>query len=541
MFKNYFFLNRFVVEANSLVKNFSAVDIFSQEKDKLIIELSNSKLSYFLEICVNPGFPYINLKDEFNRAKKNSVDIFPSLLNEKLLNLEIAKFDRIIKLQFERSQIYFAIRGKFTNIILIKDENISSFKKYSEKDLDDFSNEVKAIEFSKDFNIPQINKIENADFQNEIKKHSFIGKEIIKEIQIRNNEENNFSKFNKLFKILDEIKKEKPAVYINEKTGEIYISVKTFLSFSDLEIKEFENYIDAQNFYLGKRYFLFEYQRKRKLIEKHLERELKKVTSKLNKLKVKIEKGSNEELYKKFANLLLINIKNIRKGMNEIIVHDIYTNNEIKIILNPELSPRQNADNYFEKSRNERKSFEKSLALIKELEKEFSNLKFFEEKYSNAKSTKDLSSIISELKIKDNSYTPSSKEEIKNKFKQYLIEDKYFVFVGKDSQNNDLLTTKFAKQNDYWFHARGVPGSHVVLRVDNVKEGVPKNILKKAASLAAYHSKAKTAGTVPVSYTQKKYVVKKKGMAAGKVFLLREDVLLVQPEIPDNCKYIEKD
>ena len=130
------------------------------------------------------------------------------------------------------------------------------------------------------------------------------------------------------------------------------------------------------------------------------------------------------------------------------------------------------------------------------------------------------------------------KDDLKSKFKHYLLEGKYHLFVGKDSQNNDLLTTKFAKQNDYWFHARGVSGSHAVLRVENTKEVIPKNILKAAASISAFHSKAKTAGLVPVSYTFKKYVVKKKGMAPGKVALLREDTVLVHPEIPKNCEYV---
>jgi predicted ribosome quality control (RQC) complex YloA/Tae2 family protein len=74
--------------------------------------------------------------------------------------------------------------------------------------------------------------------------------------------------------------------------------------------------------------------------------------------------------------------------------------------------------------------------------------------------------------------------------------------------------------------------------VENTKESIPKPILKKAASLAAFHSKAKTAGVVPVAYTFKKYVVKKKGDPVGTVHLLREDVLLVKPEIPIGCEYI---
>ncbi|MDP2363753.1 MAG: NFACT RNA binding domain-containing protein, partial [Ignavibacteria bacterium] len=86
--------------------------------------------------------------------------------------------------------------------------------------------------------------------------------------------------------------------------------------------------------------------------------------------------------------------------------------------------------------------------------------------------------------------------------------------------------------------ARSVSGSHLVLRVENTKEGIPKDVIKKAASLAAYHSKAKTAGVVPVAYTFKKYVVKRKGMPVGQVSLLKEEVLLVKPEIPESCEYL---
>ena len=104
-----------------------------------------------------------------------------------------------------------------------------------------------------------------------------------------------------------------------------------------------------------------------------------------------------------------------------------------------------------------------------------------------------------------------------------------------------MLSIKFAKQNDYWFHARGLPGSHVVLRVENTKEGVPKNIIKNAASIAGYFSKAKTAKVAPISYTFAKFVYKKKGMEPGKVMISKEKVLLVKPEIPKNCEIANDD
>src|SRR3989304_1247309 len=135
----------------------------------------------------------------------------------------------------------------------------------------------------------------------------------------------------------------------------------------------------------------------------------------------------------------------------------------------------------------------------------------------------------------------SSSQDEKSRFRQFILYDKYPIFVGKNSKNNDKLTTSFAKQNDYWFHARSVSGSHVVLRYNKSQGDIQKIILEKVASVAAFYSKAKTSGLVPVSYTQKKYVIKRKGMEPGKVYLLKEKVLIVRPEIPKECKLVTEE
>jgi predicted ribosome quality control (RQC) complex YloA/Tae2 family protein len=254
-----------------------------------------------------------------------------------------------------------------------------------------------------------------------------------------------------------------------------------------------------------------------------------------------LEKGSSEEKYNKFGNLLLINLSSIKKGMKEIEVEDIYIDSEkIKIKLDPLLAPKQNTDRYFEKARNEKIRLLKSTQLYDATEKKYSELLSINKLLELPGTNKELNEIMKKLKIKEKAQT-EQKDDISKKFKQYFINNKYRVYVGKDSKNNDLLTTKFAKQNDLWFHARSVSGSHVVLRVDNTKEPVPKDILRKAASLAAFHSKAKTAGLVPVSYCFKKYVVKKKSMPVGQVILLREQSLLVKPEVPEGCEYVQND
>ena len=541
MIKNYFFLNRFIVEANKILNDAIVSSIFSQEKDKMIIELKRNNISMFLEISTNPGFPYITIKDKFNRAKKNTIDLFQDCVSSKLIAVEISKSDRVLKINLDSGSIFFAVRGKFTNVSFISNDGVMEHFKNPPEDFDekDFLDEIKSTRFINGYNFLRLELLKNGGILDELKaKYPFVGKEIITETKSRIKNDEAEEIITKVTRIIEEIFYESPAVFLDDNNLQIHLAVASFSIFPCTKKIIFEELIPAFNYYIGKKYYFEQLAGKKKKIQKHLEKELLRLSSKLNKLKGVIDRGSNEEEYYKLGNLLLINISSIRKGMSSIVIADIYDENKLVTVkLNDTLPPKKNVDLYFEKAKNDKIKYEKSQQLFNEVSKTYFSLKDYEQKLLAARALEDYNSIMKELKIKDENNS-SYKGDDQSKFKHYIIENKYHVFVGKDSRNNDLLTTKFAKQNDYWFHARSVPGSHVVLRVENTKEVIPKNILKKAASLAAYHSKAKTAGIVPVSFTLKKYVVKKKGMEAGKVALLKEDVLLVNPEIPPGCEYI---
>ena len=105
------------------------------------------------------------------------------------------------------------------------------------------------------------------------------------------------------------------------------------------------------------------------------------------------------------------------------------------------------------------------------------------------------------------------------------------MMVGKTDADNDRLSLRIAKSNDWWFHVRGMPGSHVILQAKS--DEVPdRDTLKKAAAIAAYHSKARNGGVVAVSCTQARYVTKPKGAKPGTVSIRKESVLKVRPEKP---------
>jgi predicted ribosome quality control (RQC) complex YloA/Tae2 family protein len=540
MLQNYFFLNRFLIEVQELLADSKIFEIFSQEKSKLVIVVSKNGEEYYLELCVIPGNSYLNLRKNYSRAKKNTVNFFEAALGEKIDSILIANDDRIIKLKCTHSEIYFTIRGKFTNVFFFDTDNQAhAFKSVDAHTLENIKKEFGEKVFLRGWNQIDLSyEITESHLEDIRRKYPILGSETIKEVKARINHSDDDNNQILLADVLNEIRYTRPCVFIDEAEEEIHIGFENFKSFPFNEKKVFGYLIDAVNFLLSKKYYLKDKYSKEKIVKNHLERELKKVSSKIQNLQGLIERGTKEAEYNKFGQLLLANLGSIKSRMSSIIVEDIISGGEkIKIDLNPSLSPQKNVDYYFDKSRSEKIAFAKNLQLFNNAKKDFERLRHIEDSLNETESTKELDELMKSLKIKQPQES-EAKEDLGSKFKQYLIEDKYKVFVGKDSKSNDLLTTRFAKQNDYWFHTRGSSGSHVVLRVESTKEAIPKNILKKAAAIAAYHSKSKTAGVVPVAYTFKKYVVKKKGDPTGTVRLLREDVLLVKPEIPAGCEYV---
>lgn len=114
---------------------------------------------------------------------------------------------------------------------------------------------------------------------------------------------------------------------------------------------------------------------------------------------------------------------------------------------------------------------------------------------------------------------------------ELMLPGDWQVLIGRTDRDNDFLSLKVAAANDWWFHVRGMPGSHVVLRCPPGSEP-DRETLKAAASIAAYHSKAREGGVVAVSATRARFVTKPHGAKPGTVRIRKEIVLKVRPRLP---------
>ncbi len=114
----------------------------------------------------------------------------------------------------------------------------------------------------------------------------------------------------------------------------------------------------------------------------------------------------------------------------------------------------------------------------------------------------------------------------------YMLDEQWHVWAGKTARDNDRLSVKIARNDDWWFHVRGMPGSHVVLFV---RDGVepPRDVVERAAAIAAWHSKQRGGGTVSVTGTRGRFVSKPRGAKVGTVTIRKEVVFKVRPAIPE--------
>lgn len=112
----------------------------------------------------------------------------------------------------------------------------------------------------------------------------------------------------------------------------------------------------------------------------------------------------------------------------------------------------------------------------------------------------------------------------------YELAGGWTLLVGASDTDNDYLSTDVARPDDWWFHADKVPGSHVILRA-KAKEEPSRDTLRQAAAVAAYHSKARSAGIASVHWTRARYVTKPRGVKTGTVTVKRGNVLKVRPDI----------
>ncbi len=271
----------------------------------------------------------------------------------------------------------------------------------------------------------------------------------------------------------------------------------------------------------------------RKIIQTALERNVKKYDLQMRQMK-DTEKRDKYKVYGELINTYGYKVEPEAKSMEAL---NYYTNETVTIPLDNTLTPQENAQKYFDKYGKLKRTYEALSELTIQVSEEIEHLESILAALDIAMQEEDLVQIREELI--ESGYIRrkggSKKVKITSKPFHYVSSDGFHIYVGKNNFQNDELTFKFANGNDWWFHAKQIPGSHVVLKTEGAE--VPDRTFEEAARLAAYYSKGREQDKVEIDYVQKKHVKKPAGAKPGFVVYYTNYSMAIGSDISDLSEF----
>lgn len=554
--------------------------IYQPESDELTLIIKNNRSTYRLLLSASASLPLVYLTTE---TKNNPVQApnFCMLLrkhinNGRIIGIEQPNFERILVFTIEhlnelgdlcKKKLIIEIMGKHSNIIFTNEDGriIDSIKHISAQ-----ISSVREVLPGRQYEYPPSQgkippyEVDLCYFLDTIcKKPATICKSIYTSVTgisplIANElcyragldgsdstasltEEQAARLYGEFIKLSEQIKHGSfhPNIILH-KNEPIEFSSILLTSYQNCQPKEYASISEVlQNYYFMKEKVTRIKQKSvdlRKIVSTALERSSKKYDLQMRQLR----DTKKREKYRIYGELLNTYGYHAEKNAKSLTCFNYYTSEEITIPLDPTRSPLENAKKYFAKYNKLKRTYEALSVLTLETKQEVEHLESISNALDIALEEEDLIELKEELMdfgyIKRRRGNQKMKKS-KSRPLHYLSSDGYHIYVGKNNYQNELLSFKFATGNDWWFHAKQMAGSHVIVKVPHGEE-LPDRTFEEAGRLAAYYSKGKNAPKVEIDYIQRKHLKKTPGGKPGFVIYHTNYSLMIEPDI-NNIKKVD--
>ncbi|WP_442603890.1 Rqc2 family fibronectin-binding protein [Paenibacillus sp. KN14-4R] len=314
-------------------------------------------------------------------------------------------------------------------------------------------------------------------------------------------------------------------------TGKLYFAVYALTHVTG-PVQTFDSLSNCLEQYYGDKAGRDMVKQKTSDLIRFLQNEINKNRKKLIKLEETLEEAKDADRFRIMGELLTASLYSIQKGDKQVEVVNYYDENQqtINIELDPHLTPSENAQRYFKKYTKSKTSL---LHVDEQMGQAHEEIRYLEELLGqlHAASLRDIEEIREELSEggyvrQRGAKSRKAKKADKPQLACYTSSEGIPIYVGKNNKQNEYLTCRLAHTADTWLHTKDIPGSHVVIRESNYGE----QTLHEAAMLAGYFSQARESASVPVDYTQIRYVHKPNGAKPGYVIYTNQKTLFVTPD-----------
>ena len=551
--------------------------VHQPENDELVLYIRNNKENFKLVLSSSASNPRIYIANDYKKENPIKAPMFCMLFRKYIqggIITEISQinFERIIKISVESfdelkekttKDIYIEIMGRHSNIILVQnDKIIDSIKRippsvsrvrqllpnmtYELPPAQDKINPIKGTSIKSFINI--LREFDGPIYKGIYSKFLGISPSVAKEICHRanlnpndNGNDKTRDELSVLYRIFSDlftnIKKDEynPCIVIDENVDKVIDFSCINLSYLDGNkfIKNDSISQIIEDYYKTKDFKERVHQRTADL-RKSISIKLERLYHKQKKIEKELRDADNADEFKVKGELLTSYIYMIQKGMESVEVANFYDPNysNIRIALNKNLTPSENAQKYFKKYnklKTAKIELTSQIAICNEEIEYLENIMLGIENCENLEELDDIKDELIKLGYAKAPFRYKAKKDIDptTKPNQFTSSDGFKILVGKNNKQNDYLTLRIADPEDLWMHTKNIPGSHVIIKCAG-KE-VPDNTLLEAATLAAYFSKARLSSQVPVDYTMKKHVKKPSGSKPGMVIYETNSTIYVTP------------
>lgn len=518
MHTNHYFLRQLAPALTQQLQGYRVAACFSQEKDELVIGLTNGAAEFWLKLTLAAAGTLISLPESFHRARQNSVDLLPELLGQQVDIVTAWPQDRVLQLTFRGgATLVLKLYSTRPNAIFRSAPNASA-QLFHQRYLPDAELVPAAVTATR-----------HEQPANPLKAYPSLGDLPLAYLRTQGYDPAPLEVQWQLVRQVVQELEHPTAFYIVRLAGRTRLSllpageVEQTLPATD-PIGALRRFVPVL---LNRRAYETELHQVRQLLEKRAD----EAATAAQHVRRRLHALENTVGYRQTADLIMAHLSQIPAGATQVEVVDFYQNDQPRLIkLKPTETPQRTAQNLYRKAKNQQRETQELSARAERRETEaLTALERLEELAAlPAGELRPLRQWRKQHALDPAAATKANTQELPFK----VFEDSGFtILVGRNAENNDLLTQRYAHKDDLWLHAKDVTGSHVVIR-QRAGQPIPTPVLERAAQLAAWYSRRKNDSLCPVTYTPKKFVRKPRGAKPGQVLVEREKVLLVVPANP---------
>ena len=574
-------ISNVVYELNQKLIDGRISKISQPEKDELVLTIKNNRENYKLFLSAGASLPLIYLTEE-NKLNPMTAPGFCMLLRKHLNSARILEItqpglERIIKFKIEHlnelgdlciKYMILELMGKHSNIIFCDDENkiVDSIKHISH-----LVSSVREVLPNREYFLPLTGdkldplivnydvfaehvlkkplSLDKAIYTSLIGFSPLIANEVCHRASLDSKvstdtltEADGLNLYKNFEQLMSDVKEHNynPNI-VFEDGAPIEFSSFPLTCFSDLEKKEYSSISNVLESFYATKNTITRIRQKSVDLRRNVTNAFDRASKKYQLQSKQLTDTEKKDRYKVYGELINTYGYNLEAGAKSLTALNYYTNEEITIPLDPTLTTMENSKRYFDKYNKLKRTYEALSTLIEATKADLLHLDSIRTSLDIALLEEDLVELKEELmefgymKRKfiagKRGMKTNKKQKVTSKPFHYISSDGFHIYIGKNNYQNDDLTFKFATGGDWWFHAKKIPGSHVIVKSGGNE--LTDKTFEEAARLAAFYSKGREAEKVEIDYTEKKNVKKPSGGKPGFVVYYTNYSMLVSPDITE--------